>query len=899
LIPMGALGMVRQNLPYREVSMLPWILVTLLFPVLSFANVPPNYLKEVQPILNKRCVACHGCYEAPCQLNLQSYDGFRRGFSAVPIYSGKRIPKVAPSRMVDAKSVREWRSKEFSAVLAHDDEPSAADHAKEYQKSLTYQLLEQGQLNDPAQGFSLEHAAQLQALHEKDKRQCLATGNQLWEHDARKSPYKLLSFEDYSKAYANGGMPFGLPRLSAAEQDILTRWMEAGAPGPTEEEKTQLELPKNAEAHAKWEAFFNGDSAQAQQAARYIYEHVFSAVITIEHLEGEYYELVRSSTLLSPIAEIVTELPYDAPPKGTRVYYRLRKVTRTPVAKTQNIWHLNDAKLAHLTSEFLESNWGKQPIPLPTYGSNNMFDYFRSIPAAIRSRFMMENSRLIVGAMVQGTVCIGSRATYAIADHFWAWFLKPEVDPSVTHPSLGFESLAELGTAPQPLDGRLVRILQKVDFANERLLMLAIREARKVSNLVHFRDESDDRDKKIAEILVYLKSQDLPLEEIAGALHHFLKTVRANHAYQAAFEKQLRLNLQKMVATKYRTNPGLSLLDLWTGVDPKTNEVNPNAWLSITRHEKSATVQFGPEGGKPQSIWIMSYSNFERLYYNLVASFQVWGSLPHKLATWRHMSYVRLEGEDLAISLLPVDQREEVRRWFTHGLGGIANDRFFPLQSTLSPARTDSDKWINAGNASDTVAGFIQELRIRYNDVVKAGKTGDDLVTAEQAAFEKHLLALQNRSEFSFERPDVVDKTQVYPQYLPNISYVRVEGPNGQFWVYTLLANRGYKSHTIVILENPEREPARDTLSVYRGFVGAYPNLFLDVPAGLRDRFAADIAAIRTDRDWRRFRAQYAVKRNEQRVWEMFDWFQAWKTQRHPGVDPVEQGVSDLSQYQF
>ena len=35
-----------------------------------------SYNKSVKPVLEKRCVVCHGCYDAPCQLKLSSYDRF-------------------------------------------------------------------------------------------------------------------------------------------------------------------------------------------------------------------------------------------------------------------------------------------------------------------------------------------------------------------------------------------------------------------------------------------------------------------------------------------------------------------------------------------------------------------------------------------------------------------------------------------------------------------------------------------------------------------------------------------------------------------------------------------------------------------------------------------------------
>jgi len=32
-----------------------------------------DYLKEVKPILDKRCTVCHSCYNSPCQLKLDSF----------------------------------------------------------------------------------------------------------------------------------------------------------------------------------------------------------------------------------------------------------------------------------------------------------------------------------------------------------------------------------------------------------------------------------------------------------------------------------------------------------------------------------------------------------------------------------------------------------------------------------------------------------------------------------------------------------------------------------------------------------------------------------------------------------------------------------------------------------
>ena len=88
-----------------------------------------NYFTRIQPIFDKRCVACHSCYNAPCQLNLQSYSGLVRGANKLNVYEGSRTNSVAPTRLdIDGHSVADWRAKGFFDVLGEQRScPHAAD----------------------------------------------------------------------------------------------------------------------------------------------------------------------------------------------------------------------------------------------------------------------------------------------------------------------------------------------------------------------------------------------------------------------------------------------------------------------------------------------------------------------------------------------------------------------------------------------------------------------------------------------------------------------------------------------------------------------------------------------------------------------------------------------------
>ena len=58
-----------------------------------------SYRAEVQPILEQRCVVCHGCYDAPCQLKLGAWEGIARGASTavvVVLFMKEEMNDVTP-----------------------------------------------------------------------------------------------------------------------------------------------------------------------------------------------------------------------------------------------------------------------------------------------------------------------------------------------------------------------------------------------------------------------------------------------------------------------------------------------------------------------------------------------------------------------------------------------------------------------------------------------------------------------------------------------------------------------------------------------------------------------------------------------------------------------------------
>jgi hypothetical protein len=63
----------------------------------SAANI--TYRRDVKAITDSRCAVCHGCFDAPCQLQMGSFEGISRGASKEKIYADLRLLMMNPTRL--------------------------------------------------------------------------------------------------------------------------------------------------------------------------------------------------------------------------------------------------------------------------------------------------------------------------------------------------------------------------------------------------------------------------------------------------------------------------------------------------------------------------------------------------------------------------------------------------------------------------------------------------------------------------------------------------------------------------------------------------------------------------------------------------------------------------------
>ena len=365
----------------------------------------PDTWPKTKDILDNRCVGCHACADAPCQLNLASYQGLTRGASKDRVYNPVRLTPDEPTRMfLDAQTNVEWRRRGFYPVL-NERTPTAVANR---QGSVLQRILDLKRRNP------LPLTAPL-----SEKRFDLSLQ---W---GRQCP-AIEEFDEFEQRHADWGMPYGLPALSDAEQTTLTRWIEAGGPY-----RDPLPLPAAYQHRiGEWERFLNGDSLKSQLASRYIYEHWFLAHLYFDDLPAvDYFELVRSRTPSGePIDVIATVRPYDDP-GVPRVYYRLRRVQSTIVAKTHMPMALNARYMARLRTWFMDAPF--EVTALPSYDpgtSANPFATFQQLPNRSRYRFMLDNAQFTIMGFIKSPVCRGQIALNVINDYYWVVFADPEAD---------------------------------------------------------------------------------------------------------------------------------------------------------------------------------------------------------------------------------------------------------------------------------------------------------------------------------------------------------------------------------------------------------------------------------------------------------------------------------------
>ena len=746
-----------------------------------------DFINDVKPILDKRCVTCHSCYNSPCQAKMSSFEGIDRGGSKLLVYDAMRLKAQNPTRLfVDAKNTKEWRKKGFFSLTQKFDANTS------YNDSIMIHMLYDKKIH-PA-----------------------VVGSYQPESDELICPRNKEEMGEYLEDKPNHGMPYGFPAIKDKEYNTLSQWLAQGAKGPTPTQQTKLTTPsKNAQTEIdKWESFLNKKDPKHSVTARYLYEHLFLAHWYFPHAKGEFFELVRSKTPSpKPIDVIASIRPFDNP-KVDKFYYRLQKIHSTIVHKTHMVIKFDDKKLLHIKELFIKPKWTQQPhyINYETKLSANPFIAYYQIPIKSRYQFLLDNSHYIVMTFIRGPVCRGQMALNVIHDHFWVMFKDPDYDISVSNE--GF-------------------------------------------------------------ILSQAENLSMPIETSSQSV---LETFSDD--YREKYEKYF-YEKEHMYANLYPNGQGIE--SIWKGNKPEDAPI-----LTVYRHFDSASVHKGVIGELPRTAWVIDYPQFERIYYALVAGYDVFGNISHQTNIRRYMDFLRLEGELNFLSYMPKEKRLPMLKSWYIGDDDVQDQETLPNLSrntqinyqTKFPKGEFIEKVVNSH--------ILKSTNIKFDDInyVSEYKSKPKMPTSF-----KNIQDIKDAAK-ALTAPGTGFLKHVTDNDV-NTMFVRIIMPDKTSIVTTIVVNRWHDNVNSLFGEDDRLNPAKDTIDFISGYVGSYPNSFAVVSyTDLPDFFDIIKNFDASEKDQKRF-LKYFIPRSSNKFWQTYDWFQNDFNTK----EPITSGLFDLNRY--
>jgi hypothetical protein len=281
----------------------------------------------------------------------------------------------------------------------------------------------------------------------------------------------------------------------------------------------------------------------------------------------------------------------------------------------------------------------------------------------------------------------------------------------------------------------------------------------------------------------------------------------------------------------------------------------------------------------------MDYPIFERIYYDLVAGYDVFGTLGHQVSTRLYMDHLRMQSENLFLGFLPADQRKAIRAsWY---VGATKQLDYFLVNRMRALDHGTQVKYTSA----DPKAELIAQLLARSPAV--AGPP--DLLNrcAAPPCDRAGATPAERAAERELQR--IASITGPWVHLLPEVSLLRVRvGESGaQDLVYSLVRNTAHTNVAFMFGEDKRLLPADDTLSVVRGHFGSYPNFFFEAKASELAAFVDELRGLASEADLERFATAHGIRRTDPRFWATSDWLREDLRRQ----SPTEAGLYDLGRY--
>ncbi len=315
----------------------------------------------------------------------------------------------------------------------------------------------------------------------------------------------------------------------------------------------------------------------------------------------------------------------------------------------------------------------------------------------------------------------------------------------------------------------------------------------------------------------------------------------------------------------------LDLSLIWDGGGNGADK-NSNAGLTIFRHFDNASVVKGLVGEPPKTAWVIGYALFERIYYLLVAGYDVFGNVGHQLNSRLYMDFMRMEGEFNFLLLLPRDKRRPTAEFWYRGASDEAKDYVYGPDNQVS-AQSAID--YRSNDPQRELYGLLQQ---RLKPVLN---TSYELSNVADPGLRGALTSLATVRGASLA-------------WLPEMSVLRVEGAGATPRYFTLVRNTAHTNVTHLVREKKALLPADNSLTVVPGFIGAYPNAFYRIDVADLPAFEKALRALASEQDYRALADRFAVRRTSPQFWATSDALH----DAYRAALPLEAGLFDYNRFE-
>lgn len=364
---------------------------------------------------------------------------------------------------------------------------------------------------------------------------------------------------------------------------------------------------------------------------------------------------------------------------------------------------------------------------------------------------------------------------------------------------------------------------------------------------------------------------------------YYLDMVRERNRYRS----HLAVRYQKL------RPGGYSLKDLWDG-----EGVNDNAVLTIMRHMDSASVNKGAVGDLSKTAYVIDYSLFERLVYNLVVGYDVYGDVGHQTLSRVYMDFIRMEAEENFLRFLPPEQRVTLREfWYRDSFLLDAGKK---MKKKYPQHNLDVGTQVIFNNANNAQAELIEQILFNYLkpkvrgpvDLInwKSFKTPDTAIQEGQTQRGHAVEVDKLLSEIS----SIKARELPFSAFFHDVSFLQVRRNNGQHLAYSIIHHREHLNLSWLLLESRRRDIKLDSLSVAPGFIGSYPNYFYSVDERELPQFINHIKQINSKKDFAKLQKQWGIAQDNPHFWSYYDWFKL-EAQK---LNPIEAGIYNLLRYE-